>query len=222
MAKQALYLVHAEVDSAVVAEWDGFHAREHVPLVVKHAGFLGAVRYRHEGTEPPRFTTAYRAEGLRRVREYLEGGEVGKMRAHHDEWIRSHSARVNLARETLEENHSVDSDGKVLVRTAELTEPRACFVVRVRVDAEFVAPWANWYDRDHMPSVVREGAFLRAGRWRLVDDSGASRFAVIYEAQSPEIVAAFRAGPGPSFAQEHAAKFGAAVALDREVWAAST
>lgn len=219
MAKQALYLVHADVDPAVLTDWNAFHAREHVPLVVKHAGFLGAVRYRHEG-DTPKLTTAYRAEGLGKVREYLEGGEVGRMRAHHDEWVKARGARVNVTRDILEENHSVDAEGKVLVRSAELVEPRACFVVRVRVDAEFVAPWANWYDRDHMPAVVREGAFLRAGRWRIVDDSGAQRFAVIYEAQSPEIVAAFRQGPGPSFSQEHAAKFGQAVSIEREVWAA--
>ncbi len=221
MAKQALYLVHSDVDPAIVDEWNVFHAREHVPLVVKQSGFLGAVRFRHDGS-PSKFTTAYRAEGLGKVREYLEGGEVGRMRAHHEEWVKARGARINLTREVLEENHSVDADGKVLVRTPDMVEPRACFVVRVRVDAEFAGPWANWYDREHMPAVVREGSFLRGGRWRLVDESGSPRFLVIYEAQSPEIVAAFRSGPGPSFAQEHAAKFGAAVGIDREVWAAST
>src|SRR5205823_4590389 len=82
---EALYLVHAELDPAIVAEWSRFHAKEHVPRVVKAAGFLGAQRYQHVGpVDPVHFTTVYRAANLAVVRGYLEGGEVGKMRAHHD------------------------------------------------------------------------------------------------------------------------------------------
>ena len=225
MAKEALYLVHAELEGSYVDEWNAWHAREHVPLVVKKGGFVGAARMRHvmpdgELVDPPRFTTVYRASGLGAVRTYLEGGEVGKMRAHHDAWLTDRKAR--LSREVFEENYSVDSGSKALVRTPELTDGRAAFVVRVRVDAELAPEWSNWYDADHMPKVVQAGGFLRAGRWRLVDDaSGAVRFAVIYEASSLAVVAAFRAGPGPGFAAEHEAKFAGRVAVDREVWTAA-
>lgn len=221
MSKEALYLVHAEIDPGILSEWNAFHAKEHVPLVVKHGEFLGATRFRHMGpggqpSEPPRFTTAYRAPGLATVRAYLEGGEVGKMRAHHDAWLAGR--RANLTRETLEENYSVDGEGEPLARAPE--HGPAAFVVRVRVDPSFAPSWSTWYDRDHLPAVVREGAFLRGGRWRVVDETAGLRFVIIYEANKSDTVAAFRSGPGPSFAAEHEAKFGAAVSVEREVWAA--
>ena len=225
MGKEALYLVHAELEASYVDEWNAWHAREHVPLVAKKGGFIGAARMRHvrpdgELQDPPRFTTVYRASGLGAVRTYLEGGEVGRMRAHHDAWLTDRKAR--LWREVFEENYSVGSDGKALARTPDLSEGRAAFVVRVRVDAELAPEWSIWYDGDHMPKVVVAGGFLRAGRWRLVDEtSGAVRFAVIYEASSLDVVKAFRAGPGPVFGSEHEAKFGGRVAIDREVWTAA-
>lgn len=228
MPKESLYLVHADVDSAVVAAWSAFHATEHVPLVVKHASFLAATRWRHADAsavalEPPRFTTAYRAAALGVVRSYLEGGEVGKMRAHHEAWLAANvpGRKAALSREVLEENHSVDSDGKPLVRTPEMNPGRGAFVVRVRVEPSDAGAWSNWYDADHMPDVVRTGGFLRAGRWRVADEAaGATRFLVIYEAPSPEVVAAFRAGPGPRFGKEHEARFGGKVTVEREVWIA--
>ena len=224
MAKEALYLVHAELDGAWAADWNVWHAREHVPLVVKQAGFLGASRMRHvkpngDPLEPPRYTTVYRAPGLGRVREYLEGGEVGKMRAHHDAWLANRRAR--LSREVLEENHSVGSDGKQITRGPELNEGRAAFVVRVRLDPEIVPEWSTWYDRDHMPRVVEKGGFLRAGRWRIVEEGAGTRFAVIYEAPQIATVSAFRGGPGPAFAEEHEKKFGSRVTIEREFWSAA-
>ena len=221
MSKEALYLVHhADLDPAMLADWMAFQAKEHVPLVVKHGGFLGATRFRHLPLDPPKFTSCYRAANLAVVRTYLEGGEVGKMRAHLDDWIAGR--RVNVSREILEENYSVDGDGKPLARTPELSTGRAAFVVRVRVDPSYAGTWSVWYDRDHMPDVVRKGSFSRAGRWRIVDEAaGQARFLIVYEAPSADTVAAFRAGPGPDFGKEHEQKFGAAVTVEqREVWSA--
>jgi hypothetical protein len=224
MGKEALYLVHAELESSYVDEWNVWHGREHVPLVVKTGGFIGASRMRHvlpggELVDPPRFTTVYRAPGLGAVRTYLEGGDVGRMRAHHDAWLGDRKAR--LSREVLEENYSVGSDGKALVRTPELSEGRAAFVVRVRVDPELAPEWSVWYDGEHMPKAVAAGGFLRGGRWRIVDESvSAVRFAILYEASSLAVVASFRAGPGPSLSGEHEAKFGGRVVVEREVWTA--
>lgn len=221
VAKEALYLIHAEVDPAVVGEWSAFHAGRHVPAVVQAAGFLGAQRYRHpdDANGLARFTTAYRAASLGIVRAYLEGGEVGKMRAHQESWLASKKAKATMRREVLEENYSVDSDGKPLVRDPAAAPGRAAFVVRVRVDPSNAGTWSTWYDRDHMPKVAVAGGFLRAGRWRLVEESAAApRFLVIYEAPSSAVIAAFRQGPGPAFSKEHESRFGAAVAIEREVW----
>lgn len=224
--KEALYLVHTELDASLLEEWNAFHAGEHVPLVVKQGGFAGAVRWRHAGpdgrpSEPPKFTTAYRATGLRVIREYLEGGEVGKMRAHHEDWLEARGARTRQGRDIAEENYSVDGDGRPLVRTAELVPGRAAFVVRVRLDADAAGTWSTWYDAEHMPAVVRAGSFLRAGRYRIVDESsGPVRFMVVYEAPSADAMAAFRKGPGPRFGAEHEKKFGDAVTVERESWIA--
>lgn len=216
MGKEALYLVHAEVDPSFVDEWKAWHSREHVPLVVKSGGFIDASRLRLDAT---RFTTVYRAAGLGVVRTYLEGGEVGRMRAHHEAFLGERADKVRLSREILEENYSVGSDGKALVRTPELSEGRAAFVVRARVDPELVPEWSVWYDGDHMPSAVSAGGFLRGGRWRVVDESvSAVNFVVIYEASAVAVVSAFRGGPGPALAAEHAAKFGERVVIEREVW----
>ena len=224
MGKEALYLVHAEIDASLVDEWSHWNLREHVPLVVKHAGFIGASRMRlvqasGEPVDPPRFTTVYRAAGLGVVRTYLEGGEVGKTRAHLDAWLAGRRARIT--REVLEENYSVGSDGKAIVRTPELPEARAAYVVRVRVDPELAPEWSVWYDGDHMPRAVEKGGFLRAGRWRVVDEAaGPLRFAMVYEAPQLAVVAAFRSGYGNELGVEHEAKFGDRVAVEREVWAA--
>lgn len=222
MAKEALYLVHAEVDAAWSDEWNAWQAREHVPLVVKQAGFAGAWRVRHvqptgEPVEPPRFTNVFRAAGLGVVRAYLEGGEVGRMRAHHDAWLAGRNAK--LQRETLEENYSIGPDGKPFVRGADTPEGRAAFVVRVRVDPEAAPEWSVWYDREHLPKVVERGQFLRAGRYRVVDEAaGAARFAVIYEAAALPVIAAFRSGPGPALSAEHEAAFGSRISVERELW----
>lgn len=226
MAKEALYLVHAELEPAWCDEWNAWHSREHVPLVVESGGFAGASRVRHlkpDGApvEPPRFTTVYRATGLGVVRAYLEGGEVGKMRAHHDAWLSAAKRTAKLSREVLEENYSVGASGKPEPRGAG-ADVRAAFVVRVRVEASAVAEWSVWYDGEHLPKVVQAGGFTRGGRWRVADDAaGAGRFAVIYEAGSAAVVAAFRAGPGPGFSKEHEAAFGKHVTLEREVWSAA-
>lgn len=224
MGKLAMYLVHVEIDPAHERAWNEFHAAEHVPLVVKQGAFLGAVRYcvapAQEGTS--RYVTAYRAPSLARVREYLEGGEVGRMRAHHEGWLERRPggpARARISREVLEENHSVDAEGKILRYTPERSEGRAAFVVRARLDAETVPRWSTWYDGEHMPAVCRAGRFLRAGRWRVVDEAaGPMRFAMIYEAAGAAAIDEFRAGAGPRYAHEHQQRFGEAIHLEREVW----
>ena len=222
MGKEALYLVNVEVDGAWAEEWNAWQAREHVPLVVKQAGFAGAWRVRHvqpggEPVAPPRFTNVFRAGGLGVVRAYLEGGEVGRMRAHHDAWLAGRNARIQ--REVLEENYSLGADGKPVVRGPDAPEARAAFVVRVRVDADATPEWSVWYDREHIPKVVERGQFLRATRYRVVDDAaGAGRFVVIYEAAALPVVAAFRAGPGPALSAEHEKAFGSRVTIDREIW----
>lgn len=219
--KEAFYLVHHDVEPSLVAEWNAFHATDHVPRVVKSAGFHSAQRYRHlaaDGTpaDPPRFTTVYRAAGLGQIRAYLEGGEVGKMRAHHDAFVAGR--RIHLTREIFEENYSVDGEGKPAADAASLPTGRAAFVVRARVDTEAVGPWSAWYDREHMPAVARTG-FLRAGRYKVVEDAaGQPRFAMIYEAPSVEAVVAFRSGAGPAFGKEHEKAFGSHVTIDRLVW----
>ena len=224
MAKEALYLVHAELDAAWADEWRVWHAKEHVPLVVKSAGFSSATKMRHfladKPVDPPRYTTVYRAGGLGVVRAYLEGGDVGRMRDHHEAWLAGRHAK--LSREVLEENYSIGADGKPLVRSTEVPDPRAAFVVRVRVEASIAPEWSVWYDREHMPKAVERGQFLRAGRWRVVDDAaGAARFAVIYEASALLVVTAYRAGPGPDLGAEHEAAFGKHATVEREVWSAA-
>jgi hypothetical protein len=214
VAKEALYLIHTELDAAVVPEWSVFQAGEHAPAVVKAGGFLGAQRYRHPG-DAVRFTIAYRAANLAAVRAYLEGGEVGKMRALHEAWLAAHHATVRQVREVLEENWSVGADAKPLARDPSAAPGRAAFVVRVRVDPGNAGTWSNWYDREHMPKVVVAGGFLRAGRWRLVEETAAApRFVVIYEAPSSAVVSAFRSGKGPELSKEHESRFGAAVAIE--------
>jgi len=222
--KEAFYLVHHDVDPALVTEFNAFHAKEHVPLVVKTAGFQSAQRYRHvqaDGTpvEPPRFTTVYRASGLGVVRSYLEGGGVGAMRAHADAFVAGR--RITTTREVLEENYSVDGSGKPVANAAELPSGRAAFVVRARVELDSVAAWSAWYDRDHMPAVAKHG-FLRAGRYRVVEDGASPRFVIFYEAPSLQVVSEFRAGPGPAYGKEHESAFGAHVAVERVVLALAT
>ena len=241
--KEALYVVHAEIERPLLDEWNRFHAREHVPAVVKKGGFAGAQRFRKKqpgergagappagkptggGTpteaEPDadavvKLATVYRAASLGVVRGYLEGGQVGALRAQADKVA---GPRARFTREVLEENYSVDSDGKPLARDPARDVPgRALFVVRVRVDATAAPAWSTWYDRDHLPKVAREG-FLRAGRWRVVDDAaGAPRFVVIYEAPSLAAIEAFSAGPGPAHGREHQEKFAGAVSVEREIW----
>lgn len=225
MAKEALYLVNVEVDAAWAEEWNAWQAREHVPLVVKHAGFAAAWRVRHvqptgDPVLPPRFTNVYRASGLGVIRTYLEGGEVGRMRAHHDAWIGGRNARIQ--RDVLEENYAIGAGGKPFVRGADTADGRAAFVVRVRVDPDAAPEWSVWYDREHMPKVVERGQFLRGGRYRVVDDAaGAPRFVVIYEAAALPVVAAFRGGPGPALSAEHEAVFGSRITIDREIWASA-
>lgn len=219
--KEALYLVHADVEPTLVEEWDAFHGRQYVPGVVKAGGFAGAERFRVVGpddkpVEPPKFATVYRASGLGVVRGYLEGGEVGPMRAKLDAFIAGR--RIHVHREILEENYSVDADGKAVDRSPEMPVARAVFVVRVRLESETAPAWSVWYDRDHLPRVVKAG-FLRGSRYRVVDDAaGAPKFVVAYEAASLDAVRAYREGAGPGFAKEHEEAFGSKVSIDRAVW----
>jgi len=226
MAKEALYLVQHEIDRASAAEWAAFHSREHVPRVVAAAGFLGAQRFEVKaGAASPesrsRYRTVYRAASLAVVRGYLEGGEVGKMRALHDAWLEARKVRATISYETLEENYSVDEGGRPLARSPEMAGTvRAVLALRARLDPSAAPGWSTWYDRDQLPAVVRAGGFLRAGRWRVVDEAaGRIAFAVLYEAAGTTPVEGFLDGPGRRFAREEEGRFGESVHLSTEVWA---
>lgn len=57
-------------------------------------------------------------------------------------------------------------------------------VVDAEVDPDLEAEWNQWYDTEHLPSILGCPHFLRARRYRAAPASG--RYLTVYEVAGPE------------------------------------
>ena len=83
----AVYRVTIEVAPAVEEAWAAWHARTHMPEVVRQPGFLGATRWKDRGRAPdgwPRYVVHYRAESLEAIESYRSSAAATRIREEHD------------------------------------------------------------------------------------------------------------------------------------------
>ncbi|HWV37441.1 MAG TPA: DUF4286 family protein, partial [Vulgatibacter sp.] len=97
-------------------------------------------------------------------------------------------------------------------------DPKAAYVVEVTVPAAESASWAQWYDAEHVPAVLADGAFVRARRFEIHgEDETKVHSLVVYDAIDADAIEVYRAEAGKRLGDEHAAKFSSAE-VKRSVW----
>lgn len=204
-----LYLLRIEVPSVRADEFSKFQSG-HVALTVAAMGrdALGmrAKAKALDGTTE--FVWLFELPSLARLENYLTSRE-----------------REDLATEL----STVFPEAKVWQSFGELCggvrrgmrygeDPGAAFVVDVAIPAGAANGWADWYDRDHLPQVLSDAAFVRARRFELHSETnGQSRHLVIYDAVDIPSVENFQKQAGANHAEAHAKQLPEGT-IERQVW----
>ncbi|HET7088301.1 MAG TPA: DUF4286 family protein [Anaerolineae bacterium] len=83
MSEPVFYVVTAEVNPAVEAEWCGWWVRTHAPDVLAQPGFMRVTLYRAD-TQPgewSRYVAIYEVESHAALEAYFAGDAVNRLRA---------------------------------------------------------------------------------------------------------------------------------------------
>lgn len=80
--------------------------------------------------------------------------------------------------------------------------------VTVQVEQEIAGEWLSWMQRVHIPEVLATGYFRAHRLLRLVDDrNDVQTFAVQYECESPEHLAAYQSRSAPALQAAHTERY---------------
>lgn len=148
------------------SEFDRWYAEEHVPLRMGVPGFLSALRGRAVQGEPSHLVIYYMES-----RPVLSSSEYQKVK-------NNPSSRTS---------HMLDNvaaftryTGDTISDTGDAEAGRYIYLVTFSVPEDFQVEFDAWYERDHLPHLMRNPAWLRCRRYAISDSepSGVTRAAV--------------------------------------------
>lgn len=88
MDSRVIYQVQVQVAPEAERSWDVWNTREHVPAVLRQAGFVRAVKYRTEpadGSGWVEYLVHYEVASRAALDSYLAGDDVVRLRREHEE-----------------------------------------------------------------------------------------------------------------------------------------
>lgn len=148
------------------SEFDAWYAEEHVPLRMRVPGFLSAVR-----------GYAVQGEPSHLVVYYLESRDILSTPEYED-------VRNNPSSRT---THMLDNVaaftryiGDEISDTGAASSGRYLYLVTFGVPEDFQEEFDAWYERDHLPHLMSNEAWIRCRRYNIVesDPVGVTRAAV--------------------------------------------
>ena len=204
-----IHLVRIDVPSARAEEFSRWQASHVVEAVAAMGRSAFAARARVRGDDgSARFHWFFELPSLAALENYLISRE-------RDDLAQAFNAAFPDAKARLEFGELQNGVRRGL-RYGE--DPKAAYVVEVTVPAAESASWAQWYDAEHVPAVLADGAFVRARRFEIHgEDETKVHSLVVYDAIDADAIEVYRAEAGKRLGDEHAAKFSSAE-VKRSVW----
>ena len=166
MAGRAALISQMDPPPGEEREFDAWYSEEHVPLRMDVPGFLSAVRgYAVQGA--PSHLVVY----------YLDSREVLATEEYRD-------VKNNPSARTAHMLKNVGAftryTGDEISDTGAADPGRYLYLVTFDVPEDFQAEFDAWYERDHLPYLMSNKAWLRCRRYSIVDSdpAGVTRAAV--------------------------------------------
>jgi hypothetical protein len=147
-------------------EFDAWYAEEHVPLRMGVPGFLSAVR-----------GYAVQGEPSHLVIYYLESREVLSTPEYQDVKNNPSPLTAHMLKNVAAFTRYIGDE----ISDTGATEPgRYLYLVTFEVPEDFQEEFDAWYERDHLPHLMSNEAWLRCCRYGIVDSNppGVTRAAV--------------------------------------------
>jgi hypothetical protein len=91
---------------------------------------------------------------------------------------------------------------------------KVLYTVWYDVDSEIEADWITWMETTHIPAVIRNGNFIGAKRYRVVEGSPA-RYVTFYEAKDSASLKKYLDGPAKELREDYQKRFGSKSKLTR-------
>ena len=147
-------------------EFDEWYAEEHVPLRMEAPGFISAIRGRAVQGEPSHLVIYYMES-----RSALSTSEYQQIKSNPSS--RTSHMLANVAAFTR-------YTGEIISDTGEMEPSRYVYLVTFGVPEDFEEEFDAWYERDHLPHLMRNPAWKRCRRYAISDSepSGVTRAAV--------------------------------------------
>lgn len=207
--EMVIHLVRIDVPPARAEEFSRWQASHVVEAVAAMGRSAIAARARVQGVDDTaQFRWVFELASLASLESYLISRE-------RDDLDQAFKAAFPEAKVKLEFGE-LEGNPRRGMRFGE--EPGAAFVVDLTVPTADRHAWAEWYDSEHVPTVLASGAFVRARRFELhEEDESRCRQLIVYDAVDVAAVEAYRNDKGQRLAEEHRERF-PSVQAERATW----
>lgn len=147
-------------------EFDAWYAEEHVPLRMEVPGFVSALRARAVQGEPSHLVIYYLEST-----DVLSSPEYREVKENPSE-LTSHMLGSVAA--------FTRFTGDLISDTGDAGPGRYLYLVTFGVPGDFQEEFDAWYERDHLPRLMRNPSWLRCRRYAITDSEplGVTRAAV--------------------------------------------